>query len=638
MKKYFIVGLLCAIVGNLKAQNIFPNPGNVGIGTTSPSHPLQINQPVDGIGTISVGSGSGAITGTGTNFLADFNIGDVIIANSETHTITAISSATAMTTDSWSSQITNGPYTTTNANRYAFTGKGALVFGGTTPSSSIAYIQTGRTFTNNSSLFGFQGSLVSNQTNAAFTGFIEGNLINVQVGAGNTQNWTNTSNGAMGQALQVAIQGGASGTITNAVGLSTLVANKSGSAILTNAYGIQNFPNVVNSGVITNYIGSATYNLGVATNNTGVYLTATGGITAPTATTGNYGIYDATGYTSYFSGKLGLGTAAPASALSNLTALPTDNNSYTVHPSGISWKVSGGGNDLYAMSLESYGPYGNGLLIKNSSTGHRSFNIVDASNNVQFYVGDGRIYSGGDIQSVGKFVMGSDLAAIPISNAESMISTYHGLLLVGQRAGAFNAGIASIGDPANVAVPVQDPSKLGFLVRGASSQTADLFQVQNSTQTKLVNVSASGNVGIGTTDNASWQLATSPYKLAVGGNIISEEMVVKQQVNWPDYIFKKNYPLMPLSELKSYIDKNQHLPEIPSAAQIEKDGLNLGEMNKVLVKKVEELTLYMIEKDQQVEAFKNELQSQNVRIKNQDELLKKMAIQLEALTKKNTDK
>jgi len=319
-------------------------------------------------------------------------------------------------------------------------------------------------------------------------------------------------------------------------------------------------------------------------------------------------------------GQVGFGTVAPASILSNTNILPTDNNSFGVNPSGISWKVTSGGNDQYAMSLENYGSYGNGLLIKNNSAGHRSLNIVDASNTVQFYVGDGRIYSGGDLQSAGKFVMGSDLAALPIGNAESMISTYHGLLLVGQRGASFSGPISTIGDPANVAVPVQDPAKLGFLVRGASSQTADLFQVQNSALTKLLNVSASGNVGIGTTDNASWQLATSLYKLAVGGNIIGEEMVVKVQANWPDYIFKKNYPLMPLNELKSYIDKNQHLPEIPSAAQIEKDGLNLGEMNKLLVKKVEELTLYMLEKDKQVKA--------------QQERLDALAKQLEALSKK----
>jgi hypothetical protein len=99
-----------------------------------------------------------------------------------------------------------------------------------------------------------------------------------------------------------------------------------------------------------------------------------------------------------------------------------------------------------------------------------------------------------------------------------------------------------------------------------------------------------GNVGIGTTN-------THTYKLAVNGSAIATSMTVQGYTSWPDYVFKPAYTLPTLTEVKTYIDQNHHLPEIPSAEQIEKDGLNLGEMNKLLVKKVEELTLYLIEKD-----------------------------------------
>ena len=99
-----------------------------------------------------------------------------------------------------------------------------------------------------------------------------------------------------------------------------------------------------------------------------------------------------------------------------------------------------------------------------------------------------------------------------------------------------------------------------------------------------------GNMGIGTTDPKG-------YKLAVDGSAIATSMTVKLYTNWPDYVFKKDYQLPPLTEVKTYIDQNQHLPEVPSEEQIAKDGLNLGEMNKLLLKKVEELTLYLIEKD-----------------------------------------
>ena len=134
----------------------------------------------------------------------------------------------------------------------------------------------------------------------------------------------------------------------------------------------------------------------------------------------------------------------------------------------------------------------------------------------------------------------------------------------------------------------------------------------------LITVKKNGNVGIGTTDNANWQLANSTYKLAVAGNAVAESMTVKLQANWPDYTFKKEYRLMSLADVKTYIDKNQHLPEIPSAAQVEKDGINLGEMNRLLLKKVEELTLYLIEKDKEIKELKS---SENERIKKLEQRL-----------------
>jgi len=117
------------------------------------------------------------------------------------------------------------------------------------------------------------------------------------------------------------------------------------------------------------------------------------------------------------------------------------------------------------------------------------------------------------------------------------------------------------------------------------------------THTPYFLLTSTGNVGIGTTDNANWQLANSQYKLAVNGSIVATAITVKLTANWPDYVFKKDYTLPSLTDVKTYIDKNQHLPDMPSEQQIAKEGVDLGEMNKLLVKKVEELTLYLIEKD-----------------------------------------
>jgi hypothetical protein len=110
-----------------------------------------------------------------------------------------------------------------------------------------------------------------------------------------------------------------------------------------------------------------------------------------------------------------------------------------------------------------------------------------------------------------------------------------------------------------------------------------------------------GNVGIGTT--------APDAKLAVYGTIHSREVKVDLNVPGPDYVFDSDYKLAELSELKAYVDKHHHLPEIPSADQMTKDGLDLGDMNIKLLKKVEELTLYLLEQQKQIDQLKKYVKS-----------------------------
>ena len=117
-----------------------------------------------------------------------------------------------------------------------------------------------------------------------------------------------------------------------------------------------------------------------------------------------------------------------------------------------------------------------------------------------------------------------------------------------------------------------------------------------------------GSVNIGAT--------TMPanYKLAVGGDIIAERVVVKLQANWPDFVFKKNYGLRPLSEVEAFINQNNHLPEIPSAKEVAEKGIDVGDMNAKLLQKVEELTLYLIEmkKENEKQAKENLRQAEEI--------------------------
>lgn len=105
---------------------------------------------------------------------------------------------------------------------------------------------------------------------------------------------------------------------------------------------------------------------------------------------------------------------------------------------------------------------------------------------------------------------------------------------------------------------------------------------------ETVNAAFLGNVGVGTLD-------TKGYRFAVAGSAVAEEVVVKLQASWPDYVFESGYKLPSLLELQLYIAQNKHLPGIPSATEVSQTGIALGEMNAKLLKKIEELTLYLIE-------------------------------------------
>ena len=112
-------------------------------------------------------------------------------------------------------------------------------------------------------------------------------------------------------------------------------------------------------------------------------------------------------------------------------------------------------------------------------------------------------------------------------------------------------------------------------------------------------INPNGYIGIGTT--------TPDEKLAVNGSIHSQEVRV-DLTGWEDKVFKRSYKLPSLTTVKAYTDLNHHLPDMPSESELIKSGLNVGNMEKILTKKVEELTLYMIEKDKQVSDLQKEIE------------------------------
>ena len=115
-----------------------------------------------------------------------------------------------------------------------------------------------------------------------------------------------------------------------------------------------------------------------------------------------------------------------------------------------------------------------------------------------------------------------------------------------------------------------------------------------------------GKVAVG--DAANFSNLPGPYKLYVQSGILTEQVTVAlyNTSSWADFVFDKNYKLRPLCEVEKFINKNKHLPEIPSAKEVVEKGVNLAEMDAKLLMKIEELTLYLVELDKKVKALEEE--------------------------------
>lgn len=132
-------------------------------------------------------------------------------------------------------------------------------------------------------------------------------------------------------------------------------------------------------------------------------------------------------------------------------------------------------------------------------------------------------------------------------------------------------------------------------------------------------VTRTGEMGIGT--------SSPTHKLEVNGTIRSKEVIV-EATSWPDYVFNPEYKLRTLEEIEAYIKEKGHLPEVPSAEGVEEEGQHLGEMQQLLLKKIEELTLYAINQEKVIT-------TQHELLNKQQELIDEITSRLEQLESKN---
>jgi hypothetical protein len=122
--------------------------------------------------------------------------------------------------------------------------------------------------------------------------------------------------------------------------------------------------------------------------------------------------------------------------------------------------------------------------------------------------------------------------------------------------------------------------------QGLAFVTDNQSAIDAGTSTQGIFIKAGGNVGIGVTSPSE--------KLSVNGTILTKKIKVTQ-IGWSDYVFKPNYNLRTLTEVEQYIKTHQHLPDVPSEKEVKVQGIDIGETQAILLRKIEELTLYMIE-------------------------------------------
>ncbi|WP_316815845.1 hypothetical protein [Pedobacter nyackensis] len=220
----------------------------------------------------------------------------------------------------------------------------------------------------------------------------------------------------------------------------------------------------------------------------------------------------------------------------------------------------------------------------------------------------------------------SPVAALDVNGSIIATGTVTAPTFVGALTG--NAATASAvawpgvtGKPTNLA---------GYGITDAATQasvtTLDANAVHKTGNETIAGIKLfSTSVGIGTTN-------VHTYKLAVGGGIIAESVKVKPQGQWPDYVFEKDYPILPLNELEKFVSKNKHLPNVPNAAEVKKDGIDVGEMNAKLLQKIEELTLYIIDQQKNIIDQQKGMINQQKEIKDLKTNEQRLSMEIEKLS------
>jgi hypothetical protein len=289
-------------------------------------------------------------------------------------------------------------------------------------------------------------------------------------------------------------------------------------------------------------------------------LTATGG-------NANWAVYAAAGK-SYFSQEVGIGTTSPSYMLD------------IVGSANVSW-------DIYAEHHAGIG----------TQSPEATLHVIDGgSNEIKLKLGDENQ---------------------PDSEWNFAVDATAGFLLSNENGGTQNDVLFADPQTGEIGLGTTFPTH-NLHINADVDQDVVRFQAAGLTK---FNIDSEGGVNIGTAaaiasnnslyvNDTLWVNTTSGaagYNVAVDGKIMCEELKVQDSGSWPDYVFADEYDLPTLEEVEAHIEENNHLLGVPDACTVEKEGIMIGQMQKVMMEKIEELTLYMIDANKQIVELKNEV-------------------------------
>jgi hypothetical protein len=306
--------------------------------------------------------------------------------------------------------------------------------------------------------------------------------------------------------------------------------------------------------------------------------------------------------------NVGIGTTNPTTALQIVRGGTNATNDY---PSlQITTNANGNihGPILYLNGLSGnngrmWGLVSSGSLDAPGTGASGNFAIYDTQAGSRFVINAAGNIGIGTL-SPSSYYHGGNNRALEISNPNTAINSQSHLIL-STASVASNSSVGTIswmskGSTGNQGIAYINGTTKGDITNNASGEIV-FATANNNTPVERMRISSTGNLLIGQASQANLN-----YKLDVVGSMRANEIVVNS--TGADFVFSNTYKLRTLSSLNSFIRTHHHLPEIPSAIQMQSQGMEVGEMNKKLLQKVEELTLYLIDLQQQNRSLQQRVQ------------------------------